>query len=108
SVRKCLCNWETDISEIFYFLPIGGKISARTLRAAFQNMSGDGSGSEFITVVIIPSKFIDHRSKCKSRIRRTTGNNDLCTLTQGFYDWHCAEIDIGAENPTANICKGFA
>src|ERR1044072_9921670 len=58
SVRRRLDDGKTDVGHIRYTLPFILAISARALRAAFDDVPGDGTGGNLVPVVKSPAEFM--------------------------------------------------
>src|SRR5205807_1044827 len=61
AIGRCFDNWKTYSCEIGDAAPLVLAVSAGSLRAAFDNMAGDGAGSQPIPIVYGPAKLVNHR-----------------------------------------------
>src|SRR2546430_2545818 len=77
-------------------------ISARALRTAFDDVSGDCPGREFVPIISSPAKFMNHWPKRESRVGRATGDDNLRALIQRFNDWRSTQVSIRALNLIAD------
>ena len=88
-----------------------GKISARHLRTAFEQVSGERPGCEAIPVVGTPAERMQQWTERESGIGDPPGHDDIGVLVERVRDRLRAEIKICGDNVAhlrQNFAAGFA
>ena len=67
----------SDVRHIRDVGPIHLAVSSGALRAALDDMSGDGSGRQQIPVRLFPAEPVNHRRKRESSISAAAGDHDV-------------------------------
>jgi len=91
----------TDIDHVGDFPP-PREVTAGTLRAAFQNVTGDRPECEKIR--LLPPELIHHRGQDQSGIGAAPGDDDLRALLQSLGDSRGWEVNVGRHDVTL-VCE---
>ena len=62
SVRRRFGDRKSDVSKVGNGLPLILAVAAGALRAAFDNVTCDRSGSKFVPIISSPAELMHHRS----------------------------------------------
>src|SRR5262249_12597356 len=85
-----------DAGEIGNGFPIRLTVSASTLRATFNHVTGNGAGGETVPLIDLPAELADHGAKSQGRVIAAAGDDDSSTLAKRLRDRKCAEVDVSA------------
>src|SRR3954464_10425866 len=86
AVRGAFDEWVAHVGEIRNRSPVMKTISARALRAALDDMTGDDSGGELVPVLCTPGKLISQWCHRQRRICGPAGNHDIRARSESFDD----------------------
>ena len=66
-----------DVRHVGNVLPIHLAVAAGTLRAAFDDVAGDGAGGELVLVVGLPAEAVDHGRQRERGIGGAAGDHHV-------------------------------
>src|SRR5437763_11527063 len=93
---------EADVRQVWNVAPVVLAIAARSLRATFDDVSGDCSGGKSVPIRFAPTELVDDGSERQARVNRATCDDDLCALIESFDHRPRAEINIRALDRSAH------
>ena len=88
--------------------PIHLAVAAGALRAAFDDVSGDGAGGELVPVVRFPFELVDHRRERERGIGGTAGDHDIGARVERFRQRERPDVGIGRKDAISNGRDGLA
>src|SRR4029077_15969327 len=95
AVGAHLGDWKPGMAHVV--LGEEAVVAARRLRAAFEDVSGDGRTGERIPVVALPSEPCRRRTDDQARVGDATGDDHVRAGTDAFGDAPGAEVGVGGE-----------
>src|SRR5690625_894812 len=107
SILFDLNQWQTGESRLSDTLPIG-EITSGDLRATLDQMTGNGTGSQQIVIILVPFKLMNQRSQGQRGIDHPAGDDDIRSFTQCFGHRTASEVDIGTQQPLPDFSEGSA
>ena len=102
AVGTRLDDGKADIRHIGYRLPVERAVPAGALRAALDDVSGDGSGGQAVPIVRQPAELMDQRRQRQRRVGRSAGNDDVRAGLQRLDERERSEIDVRAQDALAD------
>ncbi|MNI47633.1 hypothetical protein D3C73_1021630 [compost metagenome] len=87
---------ETDVFVVGDVAPVG-KVAAGALRAAFDDMAGEGGLGELVVVVPRPAEFMHQRGADHGTVDHATGDHDVRAKTKGFDNARRTEVGVGGD-----------
>ena len=91
-----------DAREVGHLTPVG-VVAAGALRAAFDDVAGDGARCEAVPVLRAPTELVDERADDQARVGAATRDHDLRTAVEGFRDREGAQVDVRAGDAIAHL-----
>src|SRR5690606_1110238 len=96
-----LDDGEADLGHVRDGLPVG-EVAAGGLRAALEDVAGDGAGGHPVPVVLGPAELVDHRGEGEAGVGRPPGDDDIGAALERLDDGAGAEVGVRAHDAVAH------
>ena len=96
-----LGDGEADVGRAGEVEPVGGD-AAGDLRAALQEVAGDGGAGEAVPIVVAPAELVHAGPDHERGIGDAAGDHDIGAGRQRRHDPPAAEVGVGGDEPVAH------